>query len=51
MKFAVHTNQGLFIVDAKNPADARHIVSEKYSAQINKVKLVGGQKKEKEKQA
>lgn len=38
MQFAVHTNKGIFLIDAKNPDEARSIVRKKHNVQISKVK-------------
>lgn len=47
MKFAVHTDKGVFHVDAKNPKDAREIVVAKHEALVSKVKVVGNQPRQK----
>lgn len=47
MKFAVHTDKGVFHVDASNPKEAREIVKEKHEAVISKVKVVGNQPRQK----
>ena len=49
MKFAVHSDQGVFYVDAKNPKEARKIVSDEHDGVlISKVKLVGNQPRQQE---
>ncbi|WP_424682957.1 hypothetical protein [Frateuria sp. YIM B11624] len=48
MKFAVHTDQGVFHVDAKNPKEAREIVEKKHDAVISKVKVAGNQPRQRE---
>jgi len=48
MKFAVHTDKGVFHVDAKNPKEAREIVQKKHEVLISKVKVVGNQPRPKE---
>jgi hypothetical protein len=47
MKFAVHTDKGVFYVDAKNPKEAREIVNAENEALISKVKVVGNQPRQK----
>lgn len=50
MIFHVHTNQGVFKIDASNPEVARKRVRDEYPGIfIGKVKLAGGQQKEKSK--
>lgn len=48
MKFAVHTDKGIFHVDAKNPQGAREIVKKKHDVLILKVKVVGNQPRQRE---
>ncbi|CAM5600610.1 hypothetical protein [Rhodanobacter lindaniclasticus] len=43
MKIAVHTDKGIFHVDAKNPKHAREIVAKKHDVIVSKVKVVGNQ--------
>jgi hypothetical protein len=45
--FRVHTESGKYIVQAKNPKDARDIVKRDMGEIATKVKLVGGEKREK----
>jgi len=47
MKFAVHTDKGVFYVDAKNPKDARKIVVAEHEALVSKMKVVGNQTRQK----
>lgn len=51
MKFAVHTDQGVFYVDAKNPKEARKIIVDELDAVVSKVKVVGNQPRQKEPQS
>lgn len=43
MKFAIHTDKGVFRVDAKTAQDARQIVLKKHVVRISKVKVAGNQ--------
>lgn len=43
MTFNVHTNKGVFAIDAKTPDEARRLAIKKHGVQVSKVKLAGGQ--------
>lgn len=48
MKFAVHTDKGVFHVDAANPKEARALVEAEHEAQASKVKVAGNQPRKRE---
>jgi len=40
MKFALHTSQGVFVIEAKNPQEARDILAHKHpDLKVTKVKV------------
>lgn len=45
--FKVHTDSGKYTVSAKNPQDARKQIKDTYGENATKVKLLGGEKREK----